>query len=78
LLLRLWKLSVPDLRDADAEMLAERFPYTPGEMRNVARKVKLRMLLGNGRSYVDTIVDLCREERWAAGPEKSLGFRHTG
>jgi len=59
-------------------MLAERFPYTPGEMRNVARKVKLRMLLGNGRSYLDTIVDLCREERWAAGPEKSLGFRHTG
>ena len=78
LLQRLWKLSIPRLRDADAALLAERFPYSPGEMRNVARKVRLRILLGNGASYIDTLMELCREERWTAGPEKALGFKHAG
>lgn len=78
LLQRLWKLSVPGLSDADVLLLAERYPYTPGEMRNVARKVKLRMLLGSGKSYLDTILDLCREERWTTGPDKPLGFRNAG
>jgi DNA replication protein DnaC len=77
LLVRLWKLSIPRLHDADAAMLAERFPYTPGEMRNVARKVKLRHLLGNGKGFLDTVIALCQEERWTGSNEKPLGFKHA-
>jgi SpoVK/Ycf46/Vps4 family AAA+-type ATPase len=75
LLVRLWKLSIPRLKEADAKMLAVRFPFSPGEMRNVARKVKLRMLLGNGSAYLDTIIELCQEERWSGNTSKSLGFK---
>ncbi len=75
LLVKLWKLSIPRLKEADAKMLAVRFPFAPGEMRNVARKVKLRMLLGNGSALLDTIIGLCQEERWSGSTPKSLGFK---
>jgi hypothetical protein len=75
LLVKLWKLSIPRLKEADAKMLAVRFPFAPGEMRNVARKVKLRMLLGNGSAFLDTIIALCQEERWTGNTSKTLGFK---
>jgi hypothetical protein len=33
------------------------------------------MLLGNGSAYLDTIIELCQEERWSGNTSKSLGFK---
>ncbi len=72
---KLWKQHIPSLSKQDAEKIAKNFRFTPGEMLNVARKAALRKMLKPGISLVDTVLQLCTEEKWDSHTKMKLGFQ---
>jgi hypothetical protein len=73
---KLWKQSIPGLSITEARQVAENFKFTPGEMLNVARKAALRKMLKPGISLLDTVLQLCSEEKWDSHKKSKLGFQN--
>jgi len=58
----IWKSSVPELSDSEAEILADKFEMSGGQISNVAAKRDLAELYYEGDRGFEFIVDLCRIE----------------
>jgi SpoVK/Ycf46/Vps4 family AAA+-type ATPase len=69
-----WKSALPKLSETQCQILATRFPFNPGEMQNIATKMRLRRLLNPKAKYFDTVVELCEEERWEEEGKRAIGF----
>lgn len=73
---QLWKLALPRLSAAQADTLAAQFAFMPGEMQNIAVKLRLRRMLQPRCPYFETAMQLCREEKWGESLVQ-LGFRQN-
>lgn len=70
---QLWKFSIPRLTTEQAAALAARYPLSPGELQNVATKLRLRRMLNPKLRVYDAVEELCREEKWG-NETKAMGF----
>jgi hypothetical protein len=43
-------------------------------MQNIATKLHLRRMLNPNGKHFETVLGLCREEKWGDGGKKTLGF----
>jgi SpoVK/Ycf46/Vps4 family AAA+-type ATPase len=76
----IWKSQIKGLRQTEAELLANAFALTPGEISNIARRFAAEKLLGLEDTRLNTLIALCETERYhnvkASGVP--LGFRVPG
>jgi hypothetical protein len=72
---QLWKAILPRLRPEQAEQLAAQFPFSPGEMQNIVTKLNLRRMLNPKGKYFETVLGLCREEKWGEEKTTRMGFK---
>ena len=74
---QIWRAILPGLTEKDAQLLAERFDFSGGEIENVVRKYVIKsVLLGLDSVDVSTLEELCRAERIADLSETKIGFTH--
>lgn len=74
---QIWRAILPGLSEKDAQLLAERFDFSGGEIENVVRKYVIKsVLLGLDSVDVSTLEELCRAERIADLSETKIGFTH--
>ena len=74
----IWQSFIPDLADADANVLARSFDFSGGQIENIARKVMVDHLLFGGTPDLNHIEDLCSKEQIARSNTNSrrpIGFR---
>jgi len=74
----IWKAMLPDLDDADALMLAERFDFSGGQIENIARKRIIGDVLEE-RETIDmgSIIESCQHELLAKKDGRlAIGFTH--
>lgn len=71
----IWQSMIPELNDADARMLAERYDFSGGQIENIARKnVVDAILMGEELSF-DAIVNHCDSELLGGnGTRNRIGF----
>lgn len=74
MLAKLWKSAIPRLSEAQCQTLSSRYPFSPGEMQNIATKLQLRRLLNPKAKYFDTVLELCKEEKWGEEGKVRVGF----
>lgn len=61
---KIWKMMIPGLKKRQADMLAEKFDMSGGEIENIARKHTVNAILsGDDKIDIDHIVELCKTER---------------
>ena len=74
----IWKSFIPDLADADANVLARSYNFSGGQIENIARKVMVDHLLFGGTPDLNHIEELCSKEQIARSNTNSrrpIGFR---
>lgn len=72
---QIWRAMLPGLSEKDAQLLAERFDFSGGEIENVVRKYVIKsVLLGLDTVDISTLEELCRAERIADLSETKIGF----
>ena len=73
---RIWKSSIPELKDSEARSLAEEFCMTGAQIANVVTKRGLAELYYEGDRGYDYIVSLCKKECEAPlkGTSRKIGY----
>ena len=71
---RIWQSMLPELTDAEAVQLATDYPFSGGQIENVARKKTIRSLISGQEPSFSDIRDFCSEELI----EKETGKRRIG
>jgi predicted transcriptional regulator len=59
---KIWKSMIPSLSEEDACALAGRYPFSGGNIENVARKSTVEYVLSGNEPTLDTLDGHCREE----------------
>jgi hypothetical protein len=52
--------------------------FSPGEMQNIATKLHLRRMLNPKAKVFETVLGLCREEKWGHSERTRLGIKLMG
>lgn len=72
---KIWKSKLSFLNEKEAEELAQRFPYSGGEMENIARKCVMNDLLTNSETTFQNVVEFCKQEKWKEDKKANkIGF----
>ena len=74
----IWQSFIPDLAEADANVLARSYDFSGGQIENIARKVMVDHLLFGGSPDLNHIEELCSKEQIArnnTNSRKPIGFR---
>ena len=74
----IWQSFIPDLAEADANVLARSYDFSGGQIENIARKVMVDHLLFGGTPDLNHIEELCSKEQIAGrntNSRKPIGFR---
>ena len=61
---KIWKNKLPFLTDEEARRLAERFPFSGGEIENITRKCVMNDLLTGSEIRFQQVVEFCKQEKW--------------
>lgn len=61
---KIWKLKLPFLSEKESLKLAESFQFSGGEMENIARKCVMNELLENKNPNYETVLEMCKNEKW--------------
>ncbi len=69
----IWLDKLPSLGKADAQVLAQRFPFSGGEIDNVVRKAELQEVVTGTTPTLDSIIGLCSKEKLSS-ERPHLGF----
>ena len=75
----IWQSFIPDLAEADANVLARSYDFSGGQIENIARKVMVDHLLFGGTPDLNRIEELCSKEQIAGrntNNRKPIGFRN--
>ena len=59
---RIWKSMVPSLSEDDAEVLADKFTFSGGNIENVVRKSTVEYILSGNEPTLSTLESYCQEE----------------
>jgi SpoVK/Ycf46/Vps4 family AAA+-type ATPase len=71
----IWQAQIPELSEADAQALAERFDFSGGQIENIARKRAVDSILDGGGLDLQTLTAYCRDETLNnADSGKRIGF----
>ena len=55
--------------------LPQRFPFSGGEMENIARKCVMNDLLTNSETTFQNVVEFCKQEKWKEDKKANkIGF----
>ena len=74
----IWQSFIPDLAEADANVLARSYDFSGGQIENIARKVMVDHLLFGGTPDLNHIEELCSKEQIAGrntNNRRPVGFR---
>jgi SpoVK/Ycf46/Vps4 family AAA+-type ATPase len=58
----IWKSKLPFLKKKDALFLAEKFPFSGGQIDNIAKKSEIEFVLNNKRPSLSEISTYCHSE----------------
>jgi SpoVK/Ycf46/Vps4 family AAA+-type ATPase len=61
---KIWKNKLPFLTEDEARRLAERFPFSGGEIENITRKCVMNDLLTGSEIRFQQVVEFCKQEKW--------------
>lgn len=70
----IWKSAIKGLRQQEAIELVKKFDFTPGEIKNVARRFMVENLLGLEKSRLQTLLELCATEHYEQNHKSNIGF----
>lgn len=73
---QIWQAMLPSLTENDAKALASQFDLSGGEIENITRKYTVNAIL-SGQDGIDlqSIIDICRNERISDSVKAKIGFR---
>lgn len=72
---QIWKSMMPDITDANAAYLADKFELSGGQIENVARKKTIQNILSGTEPAIEDLIKYCCEEEIGANKErKRIGF----
>ena len=74
----IWRSFIPDLAEADANVLARSYDFSGGQIENIARKVMVDHLLFGDSPDLNHIEELCSKEQIAGrntNSRRPIGFR---
>lgn len=71
---KIWKSKFCFLSQNESIRLAKQFPFSGGEIDNIARKSLMNELLNNTPTTFLDIVQFCRQEKWGNYEDKKIGF----
>ena len=73
---QIWQAMLPSLTENDAQTLASQFDLSGGEIENITRKYTVNAIL-SGQDGIDlqSIIDICRNERISDSVKAKIGFR---
>ncbi len=71
----LWLSMMPNLKEADACTLAEKYDFSGGQIENISRKATINAILyGEESSGLETMMEYCNAERLNHHGQKRIGF----
>ncbi len=71
----IWHTMIPDLADADVQMLAKKYDFSGGQIENIARHYNIDMILhGEKENMLSTLMSHCDNERLSQKNERKVGF----
>lgn len=72
---QIWKSMMPDITDANAAYLADKFELSGGQIENVARKKTIQSILSGNEPAIEELIKYCCEEEIGAKKERRrIGF----
>lgn len=74
---RIWQSMLPDLQEHEAQILAEQFDFSGGQIENIVRKRFINEVLTGNTGGLEALQNLCRNELLEDVPHKQqIGFMH--
>lgn len=72
----IWMDKLKMLSENEAIRLANDFPFSGGQIENIARKILLYQIVENNEPNLDTIIEFCEQENWytADKSRRKMGF----
>ncbi len=72
---RIWHSMIPDLDNADVQVLAEKYDFSGGQIENIARHYNIDMILhGQQENTLSMLMNHCDNERLSQRNERKIGF----
>jgi DNA replication protein DnaC len=73
---RIWQSKIPHLTIEECKELAKTFPYSGGEIENIARKCVMEELIYNQKVGFQKVEEFCQKEKWNSSSLISrVGFK---
>ena len=73
--MQIWHSMLPELKETDIRILAERYDFSGGQIENIARHHAIDSILhGEGNLTLDTLMAHCDNERLEQVERKRIGF----
>ncbi|MDR2601277.1 MAG: ATP-binding protein [Spirochaetaceae bacterium] len=69
----MWQTLIPDIEDAEAQTLADRFDFSGGQMENISRRRTIQTILSGAPPGLDVLVSYCDDELLSK-ESKKIGF----
>ena len=70
---KIWESIMPDISSKDAQILAEQYDFSGGQIENIARRYSVSEILSGGKPSIDEILEFCLEEKM--GMDENQGSR---
>lgn len=72
---QIWNAMMPELPEADARFLAEKFDFSGGQIENVVRKKTIQTILTGQEPEMEALMTFCCEEMMGAkNQQRKIGF----
>ena len=72
---QIWSAMMPELPEADAHLLAEKYDFSGGQIENVVRKRTIHTILTGQEPEMDALMNYCSEELInAENQQRKIGF----
>ncbi len=72
---KIWESMLKGISPADARTLAQKYPFSGGNIENVARKAAVEYVLSGKKADLQTLMQFCQEECPSQGKEiRRIGF----
>ena len=72
---QIWRSMIPEITDADAQLLSSKYEFSGGQIENIVRKKTVQSILSGTETGISDILRLCGEEELGAKTgRKAIGF----
>jgi hypothetical protein len=71
----IWRMQIPELKDGEAAVLAEKFDFTGGQIENIARKHIIDAVLSGDKISLETLIAHCQDENLEKTGGQAIGFQ---